>query len=1663
MKRISLSLVHLLCFVLLVVGSLNRPASPDARQQQLSSNTGDSNATSGSALLQPSTAELGRLTAVDAQPPNAAQRSQIREAFKQQPLRFEANLGQTDAEVKFLARGLGYSLFLTSNEAVFSFRKDDSEKSETPFRLPPSPARLQPPSSRASQTTLRMRLVGANRTARVSGQDQVAAKTNYFIGSDPKQWRAEVPTYKSVRYAEVYPGIDLVYYGNGEQLEYDFVIAPGASPEAIALNFAGAEQMRVDARGDLVLRTAAGEVRQHKPIIYQERDNKRQPVTGSYVLKDGQQVGFQVGMYDARLPLVIDPTISSYRFVGGFMGDEIGYAIATDRDGNAYLTGFTNSTDFPVTTGAFQPALGNLIGPFPPPVPQGGDAFVAKLDASGNLLYATYLGGNGSDFGQGITVDEAGNAYVVGHTESGNFPVFNGMNLPNGGIILAKFNPNGSVIFSSRINAGGSFTSFPGNFYLNVGLGLDSQGNTYLTGSNNNGTSGNAFIIKVSASGTAILYNTTLSGDLGSQSIAADAAGNAYVTGAISGGPGHQNIFVKKFNPNGAELYSREFGGNGNGTIDFEYGFSIAADANGNAYITGITNSSDFPTMNAIQTVHGGDEDAFLVKLGANGNTLFSTYLGGQDGDRGYGVAADLAGNAYVTGMTRSTNFPVKEAFQETPSNPPAGDIFITKFYPDGKLAFSSYAGGQFREIGYALAIDPFGGNIYITGDAASGDNGGGFDNIIHAALVMKIEGGDTDGDSLLDTWEQQGVTVDAAGNISVGNTGNGEFIDLPGMGANPLHKDIFVHADWMDPLRPQDSAIRRVVEAFDKAPVMNPDRRTGIHLHVDLGPNSLMDNVNKRTWGTRSKAGSVPSVFEIGSFSMGPYDWTQAESYKGLRFDQARRARVFRYCLFANKLTGSRISGIARGIPGTDFLVTLGIGVNTPVGGTRMQQAGTFMHELGHTIGLRHGGSDDIRYKPNYLSAMNYLFQFPGLFKNDLSRELNYSIRRLPTLDETTLNEAVGIQDPDNHHTGWRFPSGSPCSGDMNYFRRLTYPALDWDCGNSLTASTVNVDLRFDMDFPHSTVTKLEGFADWGNLRYDGGGSIGQAGAVPPNPMTTENNEVDVDTLLSLTPQPLRDAENIAPVDDVTYAPLGGNFPLNVTFDGSASIDSDGGTIVSYAWDFGDGSTGAGAVVTHTYTQPGLYYATLKVTDNAGNVNLLPLQNRVEVNCAFTLSPTSQSVGVSGGNQSLNVLTQGGCFWKAASNASWLTIISGHSGTGDGTVSYAVAANPTTEMRTGTLTIAGQMFTVTQEGIICTYTVAPTTFNFSGAGGAGGVDVVTANVCEWSIMIHDDWITLGDGGGETSPTRVNNFGSSTVTFTVAVNNTSSPRTGALTIAGQTVTITQAAPTSSCTYTVSPSSATFSASGGNNSFNVTTQTACNWTPTTTDSWITITSGSGTGNGTVNYSVAAHSSTSNRTGAITLADQTFTVFQGAAFLDVPLNHPFYTEIGKLSARGVTLGCGDGNYCPDQVVTRQQMAAFIIRARGEFAPPTPANQRFDDVLPTSPFYHFIERMAILQITLGCSASPPLYCPASAVSREQMAAFLIRALHEPGYVPTPPAVQRFDDVLPTNPFYAHIEEMALRGITLGCSANPPLYCAGQSVTRAQMAAFLVRAFGL
>jgi Bacterial Ig-like domain (group 3)/Beta-propeller repeat len=648
-------------------------------------------------------------------------------------LQFEANRGQTDSQVKFLTRGFGYAVFLTPREAVLVLRAPPaSDDASLPILSGPGPragvehSRKHPAERGAA--VVRLNLVGANPEPEVEGLEPLSGKVNYFIGNEPGKWRTAVPTYAKVKYRDVYPGVDLVYYGAQRRLEYDFIVAPGADPARIRLAVSGVDTLRMDATGDLVLRTSSGALRLHKPLIYQEVGGVRREVAGNYVLRGRRQAGIRVAAYDARRPLVIDPGLSYSTYLGGSAGD-YGYGIAVDAAGNAYVTGLTASSNFP-TAHALQATFGGYA-----------DAFVAKLNAAGSaLLYSTYLGGSDYDVGHGIAADSAGNAYVTGDTSSTNFPTVNALQPVaggNGDAFVAKLSPDGSaLVYSTYLGGAGGDGGY--------GIAVDSAGNAYVTGGTSStnfptanalqpvpGGNGDAFAAKLDATGAGLVYSTYLGGsggDAGS-GIAVDSAGNAYVTGGTSstnfptanalqpmpGGNG--DTFVAKLDAAGTALvYSTYLGGTGE-----EAGFGIAVDSAGNTYVTGRTASPDFPMANPFQPTVGGSYDAFVTKLNATGTALvYSTYLGGRGPDAGYGIGADGAGHAYVTGETLSADFPLANAFQ--PNFGGNYDAFVTKLDATGSaLAYSSYLGGVCSPLtaGGGIAVDST-GDAHVTGYTAA-------------------------------------------------------------------------------------------------------------------------------------------------------------------------------------------------------------------------------------------------------------------------------------------------------------------------------------------------------------------------------------------------------------------------------------------------------------------------------------------------------------------------------------------------------------------------------------------------------------------------------------------------------------------------------------------------------------------------------------------------------------------------------------------------------------------------------------------------------------------------------------------------------------------------------------------------------------------------------
>lgn len=706
---------------------------------------------------------------------SAPERAKVSAEFGKLPLSFEQNVGQTDKAVRFLARNPRYTLFLTPTEAVFTLRKfEDANK--------------------VRRQVLRMRLVGANAQAQVEGRDELINKSNYFIGGDREQWRSNVSNFARVFYRGVYPGIDMIYYGQQRELEYDFIVAPQADPRAIKLAFKGASSVSLDGQGDLHLKLGDRELVQPAPFIYQEVNGERKQIAGRFVVKQNSRsvlVGFEVEAYDRSLPLVIDPKLLFSTYVGGNtefidivegQGD-VAAGVAVDSSGSVYITGNTDSTDFPATSGAYQEELelrGDdaclIAGPL-----KCGDAFVLKLNTTGTQIqYATYLGGHDSDEGRAIAVDATGRAYITGGTDpfnAGNFCINPYLWPTTFGTYQNKACYGARVdsdAFFTVLNSAGSdlvYSTYYGGGNEDIGnaIAIDSSGNGYIAGQtnsnnlpdknafqNNPASSGNgmdAFVAKFNPAETnndSFLYGSYLGGtgeDI-AHGIAVDAAGNAYVVGqtassdlstrAPSGQPlrasfngGTLDGFIAKVdvtNASGAGslVYLSYYGGSGTDSVN-----AVTVEATTQrAYITGRSdNATGFPLLNAFDASATLTE-AFVAKLNADGTAQFySSFLGGSSFDEGNAIALDAALNVYVTGQTLSTNFPNTNGFQTTRASSD-GDAFVTKISAVGntpaqpKILYSSYlggggGGGAGKDIGRGIAVDRK-GNVYVAGQTAS-------------------------------------------------------------------------------------------------------------------------------------------------------------------------------------------------------------------------------------------------------------------------------------------------------------------------------------------------------------------------------------------------------------------------------------------------------------------------------------------------------------------------------------------------------------------------------------------------------------------------------------------------------------------------------------------------------------------------------------------------------------------------------------------------------------------------------------------------------------------------------------------------------------------------------------------------------------------------------
>jgi hypothetical protein len=579
-------------------------------------------------------------------------RARVRDAIARLPISFEENRGQFDGRVRYLARGNGFTLSLGEREAALGLRSEDGKRD-----------------------AVAMRFIGAT-PSRIQGLGTRPGVSNYISADDRAAWQTNVPSYEQVRYTEIYPGIDLVFYGLGGALEYDFVVAPGADASAIRLAFDHARGVRVDAEGDLVLSTEAGEIRQHRPVLYQETAGGRVAVVGDFVVA-GREAWFRVGAYDPSLPLVIDPVVTFSTLIGGDGQEEV-EDLAVDGSGNVYICGSTSSDDYPLLNPIQSNRQGNT------------DAFVTKLNAQGSaMIYSTYFVSDDIDFANAIDVDASGRAAVVGRANYSGWPLKN--QYARHGLF---YDPDCTI---AVLNAAGNdlvYGTYFGGRDVDEAFGVawDLHGNLFVVGK----TESNNFPTK-SPSNLAPKQENL---------------GGAF------------DAFVAKFDPdvsgNGSLVYSTYLGGGGT-----EIALAVDVDDFERAYVTGVTGSFNFPTTSAIQNAQGGVNDAFVTKYNADGTAVFySTFHGGNGPDQGNGIVAAPDGSSVVVvGQTDSTNLSVQNAFQPNAGdgvpNDGKKDMFALKLDAEGdQRVFSTYLGGPLNDFATDAALDAR-GNVYAAGFAA--------------------------------------------------------------------------------------------------------------------------------------------------------------------------------------------------------------------------------------------------------------------------------------------------------------------------------------------------------------------------------------------------------------------------------------------------------------------------------------------------------------------------------------------------------------------------------------------------------------------------------------------------------------------------------------------------------------------------------------------------------------------------------------------------------------------------------------------------------------------------------------------------------------------------------------------------------------------------------
>jgi hypothetical protein len=1223
------------------------------------------------------------------------------------PLAFER---QADGSGElYVARGDGYAIWI--------------DRGKTTISIAPAPGQ--------AGSVISMDFAGGRHIAARPGA-QLPGKVNYIRGNDAREWKLGLPTYESVGYQGIYPGVDVVYYGNQRQLEFDLVLKPGADPQSIRMKFDGTEGISVDASGQLVLKTRAGEIRLPLPQIYQVTGGSRMNLAGHYKLRPGNEVEFEVSSYDRTKPLVIDPTIT----YSTLLGNGTGNAIAVDSDGNVYVAGSTSSGDFPTTVGVQQPGYA-----------ANGDGFVFKINPAGTaLLYSTYLGGARADSLTGIALDSMGAAWVSGSSASPDFPTMNAHQGTYGGgsddAVVAKLSSTGTLLVSTFLGGSGAD--------LGTAIAVDSNNNAYVTGYTAGPFPTTAGVVKSASQGT--------------------------------------DAFVAEFNSSGSLIYSTLVGGAGTDQAN-----GVAVDLTG-AYITGSTTSTSFTGAPAggAHTTNAGGGDAFIAKLNPTGTALlYFTFLGGSGADTGNAITVDATHNAYVVGTTSSSNLPVTTGVVQTTLGG-GEDAFVAKLNSAGSsFTYVTYLGGERIDNVGGIALEPSSGDVYITGYTASA-------NFPQVSPLQTLGTGTVGGFETTNSgslWAA--VDTKLVGNVFY-------------ISADPATAGVLVASTNEGLSRSTNHGSTWTLEQFgfdayylSRSPANSNTLYAGALFGTD-GPGFVSTNGGV-SWSEIGSGGLPVPVAD-------PLTSTTVYSFfvfNGLGVEKSTNSGQT-WAPANSGLPSKLLCGLAGAADGSLYALVdfNGVYKSTNQGGI-WTSANTGLPDSIYSLGFACSQFDTaISISPGP-SPVIYVVGGDG----SIYKSTNEGTGWAPTTavpngaafvaaQSASVVYAASAQSPELYISTDGGTTWNPAATGLPTANALQVISFDPNDSARAYATAVTYNDAF--------VAKLNstGKALVYSTLFGGGGTIG-ASAIATNGageafITGEAwgafggpSPFPFPTTASLGGVAPSTPAFVAALSDATAACSYSLSPSSQTVTGTA-VQTLAYTVAApsgCAWNAVSNEPWAKIISGASGTATGTFYVQNAVNGTGAARSALLSLTSTEVDATLTQAASSctyaastpSAVGSAGGPVQVNITAAAGCPWVVTNNDSQaLTITSGASGTGNGTVNLTVAPSVALNPRTFTESVTGTSFSIYQVGL-CFLTLNSTSFSPTWEGGNSSVGFTTfAPGCAWAASSNADWLSITTG--------TSGNGDAYVGYSIATN-TGAARMGTLSINAQTFTVNQGAGT----------------------------------------------------------------------------------------------------------------------------------------------------------------------------------------------------------------------------------------------------------------------------